>query len=168
MSRLLIGSSNVYRFYKLLTIKDYNPYKMVCCTNIDVWNVALDDIKFEKGEVIVSVIENLICDALTGVTDPEVRKITIEDVVGSFMAQVKTTAQKNPGIKFALAIPMLRPKHKWYEESYESLCHLYRESIKAIGLQNVSRVEGSPGWSQIFENDGVHLVEAAGKVFVEN
>ena len=122
MSRLLIGSSNVYRFYKLLANKEVKPYKMVCCTNQDVWNVAVDDIKMERGEVIVSVIKNLLCDALNGVTDPEVRKLVMEDVVGSFMAQVKTTAIKNPGVKIALVLPMLRPAHKWYEESYESLC----------------------------------------------
>jgi hypothetical protein len=49
MSRLLIGSSNVNRFYKLLANKEARPYKMVCCTNPDVWNVAVDDIKMKKG-----------------------------------------------------------------------------------------------------------------------
>ena len=167
MSRLLIGSSNIYRFYKLLVHKEVNPYKMVCCTNQDVWNVAVDDIKFETGEVIISVIENLLCDALDGVMDPEVRKLMMEDVVGSFMAQVKATAQKYPGTKIALATPMMRPVHKWYEESYETLCGMYYNHIKSMGLQNVAKVDGSPGWSQVFEKDGIHLTEAAGKVFVE-
>jgi hypothetical protein len=117
MSRLLIGSSNIYRFYKLLAHKEVNPFKMVCCTNQDVWNVAVNDIKHETGEVIISVIDNLLCDPLNGGMDPEVRKLMLENVVGSFMAQVKAAALKYPGTKIALATPMLRPVHKWYEES---------------------------------------------------
>jgi hypothetical protein len=86
---------------------------MVNCTNQAVWNVAIDEIKMEKGAVIISVIENLICDALVGVKDPEIRKMTIEDVVESFMAQIKKCAHEKPGVKFAIAMPMMRPKHKW-------------------------------------------------------
>ena len=168
MERILIGSSNIYRFHKLLQLKEHKPYKMVCCTNQDVWNVAIEEIKCDKGEVIISVIENLICDAVVGVTDPEVRKITIEDVVGSFMAQLKKCAQGKPEVKFGLALPMQRPKHKWYEECHESLSGLFCNSIRAMGLPNVSKLEGSPAWSQIFESDGVHLTESAGKVYVEN
>ena len=168
MSRLLIGSSNVYRFHKLIANKDFQPYKMVCCTNQDVWNVSIDDIKFEKGEVIISVIENLICDAVVGVTDPAARLITIEDVVGSFLAQIKKCAQTKPEIKFALAMPMLRPIHGWYQESHEAISGLFREGIRAMGVRNVSKIDNSPVWSQVFEVDGVHLTEMSGKVFVEN
>ena len=125
MSRLMIGSSNIYRFYKLITSQEFKPYKMVCCTNQDVWNVAVDDITITKGEVVISVIENLICDAVMEVTDPKIRRMTIEDVVGSFMAQIKKTAQAKPGVKFALAMPMMRPKHKWYEECFGDLCSFY-------------------------------------------
>jgi hypothetical protein len=154
MSRLLIGSSNVYCFHKLITSNDFKPYTMVCCTNQDVWNVSVDDIKMEKGEIIISVIENLI--------------VIIEDVVGSFMAQIKKCAQEKPGIKIALAILMLRPKYKWYEECHESLCELFRDNIKAKGKQNLSKIDGSLAWSQVFENDGVHLTEASGKFYVES
>ena len=168
MARLLIGSSNVYRFHKLLTNRNHIPYTMVRCTNQDVWNVALEDMSFEKGEVIVSVIENLICDAVAEVTNVEVRRITIEDVIGSFMAQVKTAAQGKPEVKFSLVLPMLRPKHEWYSENYATICGLYCNSIKAMGVRNVAKINGSPESSQIFESDGVHLTESAGKVFVEN
>ena len=168
MSRQLIGSSNIYRFYKLITSKEFKPYKMVNCTNQDVWNVAIDEVKMEKGEVIISVIENLICDALVGVTDPEIRKMTIEDVVGSFMAQIKKCAQAKPGVKFAIAMPMMRPKHKWYEECFGALSSYYLESIKLMDIPNVAKIDGSPVWSQQFESDGTHLTAAAGKVYVES
>jgi hypothetical protein len=97
MSRSLIGSSNIYRFYKLITSQEFKPYKLVCCTNQDVWNVAVDDITITKGGVVISVIKNLICDAIVDVTDQEVRRMTIEDVVGwSFMAQKKRLHRLNP------------------------------------------------------------------------
>ena len=168
MARLLIGSSNVYRFHKLLTNTDHKPYTMVCCTNQEVWNVAVEDINFEKGEVIISVIENLICDAVAEVTNVEARNITIEDVIGSFMSQIKEMAQKKPEIKFALALPMLRPKHGWYKHQHRKFFDFFIDSIRAMGLRNVAKIDGSPEWSQIFENDGIHLTESAGKVYVEN
>ncbi len=82
---------------------------MVCYTKPDVWNMAVDDITMDKGEMIVSVIKNLICDAIVDVVDPEIRRMTIEDVVESFMAQIKKCAQAKPVVKFALAMPMMRP-----------------------------------------------------------
>ena len=167
MANLLIGSSNIYRFYKLVAKNDPKPYKMICCTNLDVWNTTIDDIRMGKGRVIISVIENLICDAMVEVTDPKARKIVMEDVVGSFLAQVKKSASENPGVKFALVQPMSRPKHTWYTELHEDMRKLYTDSIKEMGVQNVAKIDGSPGWSLVFTTDGVHLTEPAGKVFVE-
>jgi hypothetical protein len=37
-----------------------------------------------------------------------------------------------------------------------------------MGVQNVAKIDRSPGWSQVFEKDGIHLTEAADKVFVES
>jgi hypothetical protein len=84
------------------------------------------------------------------------------------MAQVKAAALKYPGTKIELATPMLRPVNKWYRESHETLCGMYYNHIKSMGVQNVAKIDGSQGWSQVFEKDGIHLTQAAGKVFVEN
>jgi hypothetical protein len=167
MANLLIGSSNIYRFYKFVTKKEQKPYALICCTNIEVWNTTIDDIKMEKGEVIVSVIENLICDAVSEVTEPEARKIVIEDVVGSFLAQVKKCATEHPGVKFAMVGPMLRPKHQWYTEEHETICKYFNQTIKDMRVQNVARVDGPPGCTQVFTSDGIHLTDSSGKVFVE-
>ena len=111
---------------------------------MDVCNTTVDDIKMEKGKVIVSIIENLICDAVVEVTDPVARKIIMEDVVGSFLAQVKKSANENPGVKFALVQPMARPKHVWYTEFHEDMCKLFTDSIKEMGAQNVAKIAGPP------------------------
>ena len=167
MANLLVGSSNIYRFHKFVTRKEQKPYTLICCTNLEVWNTTIDDIKVEKGDVIISVVENLICDAVVEVVDPEARKIVIEDVVGSFLAQVKKCAIERPGLKFAMVRPMLRPKHQWYMEEHENICKYFGETIKEMRIGNVARVEGTPGCTQVFTSDGVHLTEASGKVFVE-
>jgi hypothetical protein len=95
-----------------------------------VWNTTIDDIKVKKGEVIISVVENLICDAVAEIVDPEARKIVIEDVVGSFLAQVKKCAIEHPGVKFAMVRPMLRPKHQWYIDEHENICKYFSETSR--------------------------------------
>jgi hypothetical protein len=47
---------------------------------------------------------------------------------------------------------------------HENLCN----SIKEMRMPNISKINGAPEWLQVFTNDGVHLTEAAGKVFVES
>jgi hypothetical protein len=89
MTHLLIGSSNIYPFHKLVTRKEQKHPTMICCTNLEVWNTTIDDIKMEKGEFIISIVENLICDEVLEITGPEARKIVIEDVVGSFWRKYK-------------------------------------------------------------------------------
>jgi hypothetical protein len=64
MARMLIGSSNVYRFYKPELFVGYAPYKMVACTNVETFKVAMDGIEDIKGRVIISVIENFLCRAV--------------------------------------------------------------------------------------------------------
>jgi hypothetical protein len=168
MANLLIGSSNVYRFYKLVTSKEQNKYTMIGCTNLEVWSATVDDIRMEKGEVIISIIENLICDDVVEVEDPEARRIIIEDVVKSFLEQVRKCAFENPGVKFALVQPMMRPKHQWYSDGHGTLCKIFNDTIKEMRAQNVAKIDGPPIWTQVFSPDGVHLTEAAGKFFVES
>ena len=167
MSYLLIGSSNIYRFHKLVAKNDQKYYSLTCCTNVEVWNNIIDDIKAEKGEVIVSIIENLICDAVVEVTDPEARKLITIDVIGSFLEQVRKCAEEHPGVKFALVQLMQRPKHQWYMDNDTDMCRIYGGIIKSMNLRNVAKIEGSPTVSQVFGSDGVHLTESAGKVLVE-
>ena len=157
MSNLLIGSSNVYRFHKLLTKKDEKQYKLVCCTNLEVWNNTIDDIKMKKGRVIVSVIENLICDAVAEVTDPEARGIVAEDVIGCFFGTSKELCSISPRDEICSSSTNAHIKHQWYTDSHAKLSKMFCESIKDMKIQNVAKVDGIPGWSQILFVDGVHL-----------
>jgi hypothetical protein len=55
-----------------------------------------------------------------------------------------------------------------YTDGHENLCRIFSESIKEMRAQKVAKINGSPGWTHIFSTDGVHLTEAAGKIFVES
>ena len=67
MARLLIGSSNVYRFYEAGKFKSYNPDNMMRCTRLEVFKAKMDALEVDDKEIVISVIENFICDAVRDV-----------------------------------------------------------------------------------------------------
>ena len=166
MIRQLIGSSNVYRVYKHLDFTEYKEYEMVKCTNKEVFAVALNSIGTGKGEVIISVIENLLCDAVNGITDPETKNNTLETTIKEYLEAVREAAYKNPEVKFALVQPTLRPLHNWFTEGHEAFCKKITEGIRIMDIASVGKIESPIKMSQVFEQDGVHLTRSSGKVFV--
>jgi hypothetical protein len=166
MIRLLIGSSNVYRHYNHNDFSEYPKFKMVNCTSSEVFAAALDGIGEGKGQVIISVIENLLCDAVKDITDPEKLNNSLESAIKSYLNVVKEVAIKRPEIKFALAQPTLRPFHHWFTEGHNAFCTKIGEGIRIMDCRNVSKIEAPIKMSQVFETDGVHLTPSSGKVFV--
>ena len=163
MIRQLIGSSNVYRHYNHADFSEYPKYKMVNCTSKEVFAAALDNIENDKGEIIISVIENLLCDAVKDITDPEAMNNTLEEVIKDYLTRVQEAAKKHPNVKFAMAQPTLRPLHQWFTDSHEAFCKKIGEGIAGMDLQNVSKVDTPIRMSQVFETDAVHLTPTSGK-----
>ena len=112
MSRILIGSSNIYRFYKTELFKGYAPYKVVACTNMEVFKVALDGIEETKGGVTISVIENLVCKVARQNETEETKMVAVKSVIVEYLNLIQETALKRPGQKFAIVHPMKRPKEE--------------------------------------------------------
>ena len=166
MARILIGSSNVYRFYKPELFKGYAPYKMVACTNMEVFRVALDGIEDIKGGVAISVIKNFLCKAARQHETEEGKMDAAKATIAEYLNLVQETALKRPGQKFALVQPTKRPKEEWYSNQHGQICKILDEGLKTIDLQNVSKIQTSSGISQVFEQDGVHLTTTSGSVFV--
>ena len=166
MLRQLIGSSNVYRTYKHEDFSEYPKYQMVNCTSKEVFMAALDNIGDGKGEVIISVLENILCDSVKEITDPEGMDAVLEGAIKEYLTLIKGAAAKRPEVKFALAQPSLRPLHKWFTEGHDAFCRKLGEGIRTMDRQNVGKIDGPIKMSQTFENDGVHLTVSAGKVFV--
>ena len=71
MERILIGSSNINRFYKPEAFKDHKPYIMVKSTKFEHFKVKMDGLEKGKKQVVVLVIENFLCDAVG--SDPRMR-----------------------------------------------------------------------------------------------
>ena len=166
MSRILIGSSNVYRHYRAAKFAKFPSYIMVRCVNLESFIAHVDSIDSEHTEVVVSVLENFVAKA-GEIGDEDQRKRAIFSVIQEYLTTIETAAKKNPGTKFILVDPILRPKVEWYDTIVEIIRKEVREVISTSGLQNVSRCDVMPRASQQFEEDGVHLTDASGRIFVE-
>ena len=167
MIRLLIGSSNVAGTYSPEKFKGYPPYKMAKCTRIEVFKALMDDIKDEK-EVIIAVIENFICDAVRAVPEHSEDLIdgAIDSTIKEFMYYVENTATKNPMTRFALAQPILRPRHSWYSERYEGICRSFVSGVNALARVNVSKLEAMTRTTQNFVSDEIHLTKDSSFTYV--
>ena len=166
MWRQLIGSSNVYRVYKHESFKDYPAYEMVNCTKKEVFKAALDNLNEGNGEVIISVLENFLCDEVKGITDPGEMNDALEKTIKEYLALIKDVACKRPDVKFALTQITLRPLHQWYTDCHDTLCKELGTGIRMMDKLNVGKIDGPIKMSQVFEKDGVHLTPSSGKVFV--
>ena len=167
MANILIGSSNVARFYKAPDFPTYKTYILKKCTKFEIFQVQIGHLCPDNKEIIISVIENFLCDAVMGVTDQELTDGIWENTIKQFMRLIYDSAVALPDTKFALVPPILRPGHKWYTEDYDGICKFFNDGVKAMSMNNVTRLEPISMMSQQFEEDGVHLTESSGKLFVE-
>ena len=80
---------------------------MLNCSSKEVFAVALSNIRVGKGEVIIAVVENFLCETVQNITDPEGMSKAMEKDIKEYREMVKTAKIKRPDIKFALAQPRL-------------------------------------------------------------
>jgi hypothetical protein len=137
MLRKLIGSSNVKRTYKTLNFSEYPKFEMVKCTNEEVFMVALCEIRSGKGNVIVSVLENILCESVSKIDNLEAINTALENLILEYLELVKTAANKMPDIKFTLAQPTLRPAQQWFTDGHEAFCKKLADGIKLMDKSNV-------------------------------
>ena len=168
MARILIGSSNIYRFYEAGKLPAHQQYKLTTCTNAEVFKAKMDDLRNEDKKVVISVIENFVCDAVRGVSDDMVANGLCEKAIKDYLNTVNETAKRLPGTRFALAQPILRPGNSWYSEKYEDVCNYHSAGINAMSSStNVMKLDPLSIMSQKFEYDGVHLTTECGTIFVQ-
>jgi hypothetical protein len=75
------------------------------CTNQQVFDVAINGIKPNKGQVIILVIQNILCDAVKGIDKPEMMNAALKSTISNYLRQLKDVAEMNPVVKFALVKP---------------------------------------------------------------
>ena len=167
MSRILIGSSNINRFYSPEKFREYKPYTMVKCCNWETYKARMECMDPKEILVIISVIENILADAVRGTSDDEFDEVICKTMKEFFMT-LKSAAEVLPGTKFAMVKPILRPALPWYMENYDKICGFYDVGITSLGLTNITKLDCVSRMAQQFDTDGVHLTPAAGKIFVES
>jgi hypothetical protein len=167
MDKVLIGSSNVYRFYRPDVFKDYKTYNMVRCTDLVTFRAIVNNLEANESEVVISVLENFVERAVGQSKSDEEIWTNSGEVLTSFIDTVKDAARRLPGTKFALADPIIRPKLNWYQKIFDDLQAAFTESVASMRRNNVTRFEAiAQGCSQ-FEGDQVHLTAASGQIFIE-
>ena len=166
MSRILIGSSNVNRFYSPEKFREYKPYTMVKCCNVETYRARMECIDPKEKLVIVSVVENILVDAVKGAPDEKFDEI-ICDTMKNFIIVLKTAAEGSPSTRFAMVNPILRPAIPWYMENFDAICGFFDVGIAGLKLANVTKLDCISKMSQQFDKDGVHLTPAAGRMFIE-
>jgi hypothetical protein len=162
---MLIGSSNVYKFYKPEQFKKFDQYEMVRCVDIESFDAHLSSLQPTKTEVVISVLENFLDKAVKTMDKAEMAE-SIATAVNTYFEIIETAATTNPGTKFILIDPIMRPKLVWYDPALDMIKQTHKEGVSKIGMNNISRLDVLPVLSQKFDKDGVHLTPAAGKAFV--
>ena len=167
MSNLLIGSSNVAKFYKPDLFKDFKPYQMMRCTTMDSFSALMKEIEDGYNNVVVSVLENIIVDAAgSAKTDETIAKKIVESIK-KVTDLVENTAFRLPDSKFILVMPLKRPSVGWYEDRRKLIDEEVQRKVAGMKVFNVTRMNCMCISLQQFEKDGVHLTAESGANFIE-
>ena len=166
----LIGSSNTYRFVGLLDDEDRRQVIMEPCTKIETFRVKMDKLQEKDKQVLITVIENFICDKVHGhlLTENEGgHEDKIKEAIEEFEVEVNNTAKRLPGTRFVLVQPIRRPAVDWYTERYELIVDMFQKRVIGLGLMNISLIKDDDLPTQLFDELGTHLTEAMGRQFLE-
>jgi hypothetical protein len=169
MANLLIGSSNVYRHYKVADFPNIRQYKMLKCTHVEAYVAYLVGLVPDNKTVLISVFENFIVDAVGDETgSPEVH---IDQCIKDFLQVTLDAALRFPNTRFGMVLPLRRPALLWYNERIDKIKLFIGDGIKAMiserSVNNVSIISCISDVSQQFETDMIHLTAASGAIFLE-
>jgi hypothetical protein len=169
MANLLIGSSNVNRHYRAADFPDNRQYKMLKCTTIEGYTAYMEGMVADNKNVLISVIENFVVDAVGGdSTRPEV---AIDECIKGFLATTLEAAVKFPKTKFGIVLPLRRPAVPWYNDRVDSISMFMIDGIKAMiserSVNNVAVINCISVASQQFNADRIHLTAPSASVFLE-
>jgi hypothetical protein len=120
MSRILIGSSNVQRFYTPERFRTYNPYIMRKTCNLEVLKTRVGLLTPLEKFVVIQVMENIFEDAVKnnvaedGSIQEDVLMNTVKASVAVVVGLIRDAAVRMPETRFAMIAPITRPSLEWY------------------------------------------------------
>jgi hypothetical protein len=168
MSNLLIGISNLARFYKPENYKTFSPYQMLKCTTMDSFTALMMELEEGNNKVIISVLENIIVDAARTAKDEVTREKQVTDSIETAMKLIGRTATRLPDSHFCLVSPILRPAVDWYQKMQVIIDQEIRKQSVNLFSKKATRMDCMCVSLQQFEKDVIHLTEASGQIFIES
>ena len=165
MSTVVIGSSNLKRFYPDLEEKLRKSISMQKCCTMDTFKVRMNKLDEDDKGVVISVIENFVCEMVGEAKEEEEIEARIKKALDEFIEVLKETATKLKMSKFVVVEPMKRPGVKWYNNKIIQITKAYVTGILNLGLINIKLISWDDLPVQTFDDMGVHLVPAAGTRF---
>jgi hypothetical protein len=169
MTNILIGSSNVAKFYKVDKFKDFRQYNIARCTTFDSFRATMNEL--DEGVAVISVLENIMADAAKGLSkEPEKMEAAILKSIDGVLELVKATADRMPQTKLAIVTPLQRPSLGWFVEKEVQVYDFIKKYMKNINAtrDNVFMIDCVCKSLQIFEKDGVHLTVDSAVCFLED
>jgi hypothetical protein len=163
MSNILIGSSNVVRFYKASSFSNLRQYTLVRCTEEASFKATMEDID-GRNDVVISTIENFISTRV-GANVQKAKEIIVK-TIEDFLEVIEHTAERMPDSRFGVVMPLQRPSLEWYQNNLDEIKTAMADGIVKMKKDNVNKIECPSALSQAFEKDGVHLTKDAGKCFL--
>ena len=97
---IYIGSSNVYRFVEILNQEVQDKLSIRKCTKIESFRAAMDALRELDGFIIISVIENFLCDAVGDLKVKEEVEKAIGKAMEDFVKVVEETVKRLPKSRF--------------------------------------------------------------------
>jgi hypothetical protein len=169
MANILVGSSNVARFYKVDKFKDFRQYNFSRCTTMDTFKATMTEL--EEGVAIISVFENIIVDAAKGLkNEGDELNNAIFKSIDAVLDLISATADRMPETKLAVVTPLRRPAVVWFLEKENLIYDYIKKNMNTIRISrnNVFMIDCVCPSLQQFEEDGVHLTVDAGVCFLED
>jgi hypothetical protein len=163
MSNLLIGSSNIARFYKASSFTKFRPYTLSRCTDYSSFVAIMGETTDDN--IVISVIENFVSDRVRSEPEGDIGQI-INEAAQAFLSTVQEAAVRLPGSKFAVVMPLQRPALPWFQDNLLNIRGLLEAGVAGLKLDNVTRIDCTSVLTQEFIPDQVHLTEKAGQSFV--
>lgn len=144
--RVLIGSSNIFRFYKPTDYNETPEYHLIKCTRISAFMGQMKTLEKDNKLVVISVIENFLADAAKAgeQEDPDNYRENFDEILSTAIQEyvdiVKETATRIPETTILLVKPILRPALNWFDLNFDEICQDLREKLAACNLQNISEI----------------------------
>ena len=162
----IIGSSNIYRPYDILSKEDQDKIDLKRCTRISAFKVFMEGLIESQRNVIISVIENFVCDAVGEVVDKDEVGRIVKGVLDEFFEILGESSCRLPRTRFAMVEPTQRPGVGWYTMAFNEFKTEFTGRLTSLRTMNVSVIKYDDLPSQIFDQYGVHLTPGMGLQFL--